>query len=244
MFVAVLLSAATLGCSTNLRRRTTSMADPMLEKPKLFAIQAPEGPNIFHPESLPVWMRPTAPGGDGSAAQIGAASSTETPTSTDTKASKLQSKFGGDYSSSSSQSNSQLQEHHSRRHRRHHHLHHRFQEAGEGETSAAPAAPAAPASGGIPVDGIAQGAQGGAPTMGPLAPTLPEPNNNIGMLMPAGGDSAPQMLMPPNQPVDTGKEGTTPFHISTNPVIGLASNLGGPPGAVFPGLPGAGVTFK
>ena len=47
--------------------------DDMLKKPEAFAIQAPEGPNIFRPEALPVWMRPGAEGGGNA---IGKASST------------------------------------------------------------------------------------------------------------------------------------------------------------------------
>lgn len=49
--------------------------DDMLKKPEAFAIQAPEGPNIFTPEALPVWMRPGAEA-SGGGNDIGKAAST------------------------------------------------------------------------------------------------------------------------------------------------------------------------
>jgi len=205
LIAASIIAAAT---GANLRRRHRSPAD-MLEKPKWFAIEGPEGPNIFHPESLPVWMRPTAPGGDGAGSQIGAAASAaDTPdTNSATKEAALNSKFGDASSSSSSSSsslssstsssstssprkNNQNQNHH--HHHNHQHQHQtdqKFQSAGEGE-DAAPAEGAAEgdggdAGGGIPTEGIPQGPAGGAPTSGPLAPALPS-NPQVGMMFPAG----------------------------------------------------------
>ena len=91
MLIASLVAAA---AGTNLRRRKAP--SPILQKPELFAIQSPEGPNNFNPEALPVWMRPTAPNGDGAAASdIGAAASADTPVTTQTsKDETLKQKFG------------------------------------------------------------------------------------------------------------------------------------------------------
>ena len=104
------LVLATTASGTNLRQaaatRTTikKAPSPILQKPELFAVQGPEGPNNFHPEALPIWMRPTAPGGDGGAAAIGAAASANTPATTEvTKGTTLKQKFG-DVSQSSYQS--------------------------------------------------------------------------------------------------------------------------------------------
>ena len=161
--------------SANLRRRIRDPADLMV-KPDLQPIQAPEGPNIFHPEALPVWMRPTAPGGDGGAGAIGAAASADSPgTATESKETTLNSKFGESSQSfkqtADSNSNSQQLNHH------HHHHHHRhsteqkFQSAGEGGDEGADAeAPAENTPAGIPVEGVPQAQAGEAPTSGPLPP--------------------------------------------------------------------------
>ena len=245
--------------SANLRRRIRDPADLMV-KPDLQPIQAPEGPNIFNPEALPVWMRPTAPGGDGGAGAIGAAASADSPgTTTESKETTLNSKFGESSqsfkqtadSNSNSNSNSQQLNHHHHHHHRHS-TEQKFQSAGEGGEEGADAeAPAENAPAGIPVEGVPQGPAGGAPTSGPLPPALPS-NPQVGMMFPAGMafSGAPaawplggaQGPPPGSSTVDMGQGGTTPFHISTSPMAGNTLSDGGKASfgtVVSPVMPGA-----
>jgi len=250
----------------------------MLAKAPLFAIQSPEGPNIFHPEALPVWMRPAPPGGDGAAGGIGAAAAVEpAPANGATKESTLNQKFGGGYSNSDTSQQSQPQSQpqpqqqpqqpqqfqqsqqtqqtqqtqqsqpHHHHHHHHHHLHRQFQEAGDDGAAAAGGQPAA---GGIPTEGIPQGDAGGVPTSGPLPPALPA-NPQVGMMYPAGSQfsGAPNVGIPPPMAGSEmgGVDGTTPFHISTMPMVGGMPGNGkmGASAFISPVMPGApGPTFK
>ena len=250
------LVLATTATGTNLRQAaatrtatTKKEPSPILQKPELFAIQGPEGPNNFSPEALPIWMRPKPPGGDGGGAAIGAAASANTPATTEvTKGTTLKQKFG-DVSQSRFQSRGHHHHHHHHHHQ--HHLKEEFDSAGEDGEAEAPAAGGAASAGGVPTEGIPQGPAGGAPSQGPLPPALPA-NPQVGMMFPAGmfdgGMLGSQQGPPPgSSTVDMGTSGTTPFHISTAPMSGgiLSGSKIGPSDVVSPISPSApGPVFK